>query len=170
MPVATVNLLDKRRASLDQHSRLCANRGARPDHRRFASFTTDLRLRESVVYRKSEPDSQEGARTGALIVVEVRSLPLISDRVVKTTIPIDVGGSDPASHQRLVQRKLCCDVMKTTIWSAYEEVIVSLTAQVSASLKDGPATRIAEKLIVSHYYLVQFGPTIHIALHKAGSL
>ena len=77
---------------------------------------------------------------------------------------------DPAAERRLVEGKLCGDVVKTPVRPTHEERIVTVAADVIAGLKHRPTTRVAKQLIVADNNLVQFGPTVDVAFHETGRL
>src|SRR5688572_4223296 len=154
MAVTTVNLLHERRASSQKHTCFRAYCGARRNRRCTFFFTTHARLRDVVSNWKAKPEPEEGARIVALVAVEVRSFPLVRDRVIETPVAVNICCRDAAGEQRLIERKLCGDVVKTTIRGAHEEVIMAATADVIAGLQAGPTTRVTEQLIVAHDNLV----------------
>src|SRR5688572_20279630 len=107
MSVTAVNLLHERRASSQKHTCFGADCRARRKHGCGFLFTTHARLRRSVADRQAKSETEEGAGIVALVAVEVRSFPLVCDRIVETTVAVDVCGRNTAGEQRLVQRKLC---------------------------------------------------------------
>src|SRR5687767_2427219 len=101
MPVTAVNLLHERRASGQKHTCFRADRGARRKRGCTLLFTTHARLRYGVADRQAKPEAEECAGIVAFVAVEVRSFPLVRDRVIKTAIAVNVCGRDAAGEQRL---------------------------------------------------------------------
>src|SRR5215218_6472691 len=99
---------------------------------------------------QQEVKTEKRSNGGTLVVVEIGSAPLVCDREVETTVPVDISRSDSSTDLRLVQSEVSGKVVVTAILRPHEERVVIVTAHVVARLEAGPASRVVQELIVAH--------------------
>src|SRR5262245_30073959 len=119
MSITAINLLHERRTSSEKHTCLGADSRARRDQGWTTSCTAHARLRHVVWDGQTKPETDEGAGVVAFVAIEVRGSPLVRDRVVKSAIAVNVCCRDSAGEQRLVQRKLCGNIVITPVRPAH---------------------------------------------------
>ena len=85
----------------------------------------------------------------AIILIEERWLPLISNGKVQVAIAIHIGGGNAPGDLELVNSQVSGQVEEATAGGADEEAVMFVAVEVVARLESRPVTRVLRQFVVA---------------------